>query len=113
DADDYLMPGAIQQVVITFNDDRIVKTHWPLWQVDESGKQTGKKVPEGKLAEGNLREQVIEYGPAHCGGPPESPPTSGNAWSRKFIENVIPISEQVFFRGGVDQYLFTLAPLFG
>jgi glycosyltransferase involved in cell wall biosynthesis len=113
DADDYLMPGAIQHLIERADSGAFVKIHWPLLQVDESGKQSGKKVPEGKLAEGNLREQLIQYGPAHCGGPPESPPTSGNAWSRKFLENVLPVPEEVFFKGGIDQYLFTLVPLFG
>lgn len=112
DADDFLLPHALEGIVKGFSTDKIAKIHWPLWQVDEEGKNKGKKIPEHSLVEGNLLLQLIELGPAHCGGPPESPPTSGNAWSRKFLERVLPIPETVF-KGGIDNYLFVLLPLFG
>ena len=112
DADDSLGDGALDKIVDAFDSTDVVKVHWPLWRIDEEGLQSDKKVPEGKLAEGNLLEQVIMLGPAHCGGPPESPPTSGNAWSRKFLRAVMPIPENIF-KGGIDQYLFVLTPVFG
>ncbi len=112
DADDYLLPTAIECAIKNFQHEKIVKVHWPLWRVDKTGNKTGKVIPEAVLAEGNLRDQLIQYGPAHCGGPPHSPPTSGNAWARSFLDRVIPIPEAQF-KGGVDNYLFVLTPLFG
>jgi glycosyltransferase involved in cell wall biosynthesis len=112
DADDYLMSDALHEIVRPFASTDVVKVHWPLRRTDEEGLESDKIVPEGKLAEGNLFQQVSELGPAHCGGPPESPPTSGNAWSRNFLSAVMPIPEFIF-KGGIDQYLFVLTPVFG
>lgn len=112
DADDYLDKTAAEKAVAAFSNDNIVKVHWPLWKVDHEKKLSGKTVPDDTLVEGNLRQQIIEFGPGKCGGPPNSPPTSGNAWSRKFLKNVLPVPEEIF-RLGADHYLFLLAPLFG
>ena len=41
-------------------------------------------------------------------------PTSGNAWSRAFLQCVYPIPEDVaYYRRCADEYLYTLAPAFG
>ena len=112
DADDYLDTTAAEKAVAAFSNDSIVKVHWPLWKVDHEKKMTGKTVPDDTLIEGDLREQLIQFGPGKCGGPPNSPPTSGNAWSRNFLEKVLPVPEGSF-RLGADHYLFLLAPLFG
>lgn len=57
-------------------------------------------------------EEVIRLGPSASGGPPNSPPTSGNAWSRKFLEQVFPIPENEYVTC-TDQYLQVLAPVYG
>ncbi|HUR30707.1 MAG TPA: glycosyltransferase family 2 protein [Saprospiraceae bacterium] len=112
DADDYLTLETVQKVVDSMQDPNIVKVHWLLLKIDHQNNLTGETLPDDKLSEGNLREQVIQLGPSKCGGPPNSPPTSGNAWSRNFLHKVLPIPEDVF-KGGADNYLFVLAPLFG
>lgn len=111
DSDDMLQPDTLENIVPYFTDG-VAKVHWPLWKIDATGNKTGKLLPDGKLVEGDLRDQLIKLGPAYCGGPPESPPTSGNAWSGKFLEQVMPIPA-ANFKGGIDHYLFILAPLFG
>ena len=113
DADDYLADHCVHEVVQIFRDNPgLIKVHWPLVQVNSNGSPTGKIVPTKKLIEGNLRQQVILKGPAHAGGPPHSPPTSGNAWSKALLEQIFPIPESAF-RYGADDYLFVLAPLLG
>ena len=112
DSDDTLLPTAIEKAVEAFERPEVVKAHWQLWRVDEYGRKTGGLVPEQSLAEGDLREVLVRYGPDCCGGPPNSPPTSGNAWSRRFLEMVLPIPEAEY-KSGADQYLFVLAPVFG
>ena len=92
--------------------DALVKMHWQLIRTDPEGKPTQKWLPEDELIEGNLREQLIAGGPSQCGGPPYAPPTSGNAWSREFLQQVLPMPESEF-RQGADNYLFVLAPLYG
>jgi hypothetical protein len=79
-----------------------------MWEVDTEGRKTGRLVPAGMPAEGDLREVLIREGPDACVGPP----TSGNAWSRAFLSRVLPIPEQTF-RQHSDTYLMTLAPLHG
>lgn len=107
DADDVLLPTVVEEAVGLFEDHGVAKVHWPLVVVDKQGKPT-KKVLMAKLPEGNLREKVIRAGPFGY----LWPPTSGNAWSRRFIENVLPVPE-FEYRNSADLYLCALAPLFG
>jgi glycosyltransferase involved in cell wall biosynthesis len=111
DADDFYKPGLVEKVVATWKKDA-VKIHWPLIRTNPEGKPTTRLLPDDELIEGNLRDRLILGGPSQCGGPPNSPPTSGKAWSREFLEQVLPMPEEEF-RQGADNYLFVLAPLFG
>lgn len=108
DSDDMLFPGAVERVVSLFQDPDVSKAHWPLAVVDEYGKATGELEPNSHLAEGDLHKEAVLYGP-DCY---DSPPTSGNAWSRKFLEQVLPVPE-LEFRQHADTYLVTLAPIYG
>jgi glycosyltransferase involved in cell wall biosynthesis len=110
DSDDALLPQAVERVVGCFEDASVSQVHCPLWEVDENGHKTGRRVPEFSLPEGDLREALIRHGPAGPGA--ASSPTTGNAWARGFLERVLPVPEQEY-RISSDAYLFTLAPLFG
>src|SRR5262245_45727371 len=103
-----LLSTAVESSLPLFQSPRTVKVHWPLWEIDRHGAKTGGMKPRGALPEGDLREHVIREGPASHA----SPPTSGNAWARSFLERVSPIPEPEF-RLCADTYLFELAPLFG
>src|SRR5690242_6951979 len=63
DADDMLLPTAVEHALPSFRDPAVAKVQWALWEVDEEGRRTGKMQPSGELAEGNLREHVIRHGP--------------------------------------------------
>ena len=108
DSDDVLLPHAVERAVECFSEQGIVKAPWPLSEIDRNGVETGRLNPDTPLAEGNLRENVIEEGFAGDSWPP----TSGNAWARWFLECVLPIPEKDFVTCP-DAYLCTLAPLFG
>jgi len=112
DSDDVLLPSAITNVIQFFDEPKVIKVHWQMWRINEHGERTGGVVPDYPLVEGNLLDGLVKYGPDKCGGPPYSPPTSGNAWSRKFLEMVLPMPDAEF-KLGADQYLFVLAPVFG
>ncbi len=110
DADDLLLPTAAERVVDRFKEKNVVKVHWPLQVVDENGALSGGIIPDRTLPEGDLKDVIVEGGPTAS----ISPPTSGNAWARGFLEQVLPIPESLsYFRLGGDEYLFNLAPLFG
>src|SRR5262245_11501143 len=110
DADDMLCPTAVETVLPLFRQPRVSKVHWPLWLVDEGGRRIGGTRPGQTLLEGDLRDRVLQCGPSSC----PSAPTSGNAWPRWFLEEVLPAPEDVsYYRVCADEYLFTLAPVFG
>jgi Glycosyl transferase family 2 len=108
DADDLLLPTAAERALQAFRSPDVVKVHWPLWVIDEQGRRTGAVHPDAPLPEGRLLDAVLRTGPASY----LSPPTSGNAWSREFLEEVVPVRDSGD-KHGADAYLFTLAPLYG
>jgi glycosyltransferase involved in cell wall biosynthesis len=108
DSDDVLAPTAIQRAVEVFRDPAVVKVHWPLWEIDEAGRRTGHVKPSSPLAEGDVRSEVIRYGQTRA----SNSSTTGSAWRRWFLEQVVPIRE-CGDKHGADAYLATLAPIFG
>src|SRR3954451_23516846 len=78
--------------------------------IDAGGRRTGE-IQDPELASGDLRRAFFEDGPLSDATTP-SPPASGNAYARWFLDEVMPIPESVYFRAP-DEYLFGLAPAFG
>lgn len=110
DADDVLRASAIERAVDSLRRRDIVKAHWPVLEIDGAGRQTGAARPAEPLPVGDCRPVLVHEGPEVL----RYPPTSGNAWSREFLERVMPLPEIEIYRfGGSDAYLSTLAPLFG
>lgn len=110
DSDDLLEPSAAATAVELLAEPGVVKAHWPLIVVDQAGAPTGalKPGPAVNLPDGDLRPTVFQSGPTCL----LSPPTSGNAWSRAFLEQVLPMDESAF-RLGADTLLFEVAPFAG
>jgi glycosyltransferase involved in cell wall biosynthesis len=110
DSDDALLPSAVATVLSLFSDSEVVKVHWPLWIIDQHGIKTGR-LKEPKLPKGDFREVILTKGPMTEETLP-SAPTSGNAYARSFLKQVMPLPEKVY-RISPDAYLFGLAPAFG
>jgi len=108
DSDDLLLPTAVERAVPCFDDPRVVKAYWQLWEVDADRKLLGDLIPRRSLPEGEVHEEVLRFGPSAI----VETPTSGNAWSRRFLERVLPMPEREF-RINSDCYLSTLAPIYG
>ena len=108
DADDALLAGAAERALKSLSDPSTVKSHWPMWVIDEAGGRTGERIPDAKLPEGDRRPALLEQGPTS----ELAPPTSGNAWTRAFLEQVMPIPEELY-RISADKHLLELAPFFG
>lgn len=109
DADDYLLPNALSSYAREVRDDEVVKVQGFLRIVDSKGVANGKKIPGRKPGNGYLRQQVLTFGP----GSYIDPPTTGNAWSKSFLDNVTPLPEDPGIKGALDAYLKDTAPLFG
>jgi glycosyltransferase involved in cell wall biosynthesis len=108
DADDALLPHAVETVLPYFDEPEVVKVHWPLAVIDRDGRRTGRTTPGGRLADGDRRQQAMRLGPTNL----VSAPTSGNAWARSLLEQLLPIPEEVY-RICADTYLFESAPFYG
>ncbi|TML34261.1 MAG: glycosyltransferase [Actinobacteria bacterium] len=113
DSDDLLAPRAMEAAVDAIHTRRAVKAHWPLRTIEADGTPIDELLPRGQLADGDLRDEVLAHGPESY----PTPPTSGNAWSREFLDEVMPLPEiEVRHEVGsasADAYLSDVAPLFG
>jgi hypothetical protein len=108
DADDVLAPGAVDAMRSAFADPTVAKLHWSLWEIDGESRPNGKLRPEALMPEGDLRQRVVEHGPlGHS-----NPPTSGNAFSRRTLERLLPMPEAEY-RICADAYLVMLASIYG
>src|SRR6266511_130101 len=76
DADDMLLPTALERARPLFDSAEVVKVHWPLIVIDEFSHRTGRLYPNQPPDVGSLLNHVLHHGPNSY----VSPPTSGNAW---------------------------------
>lgn len=106
DGDDLLAPEAAAEVAAAYDSD-ISRYQWYLEIVDGAGRPTGERIPGRRAEDGDLEATTLAHGPRSyiC------PPTSGNAWSRSFLDEVMPLPE--VRPTNADQYLTDTAPLFG
>jgi glycosyltransferase involved in cell wall biosynthesis len=115
DSDDILLSDCVGNAARVFDETRgeraVAKVQWPLWVIDEFGNRRGDETrPPRVPPQGDFREAVLERGPAAVVGSP----TSGNAWSRAFLQWAMPAPEDVaYYRVCADEFLNTLAPIFG
>jgi glycosyltransferase involved in cell wall biosynthesis len=113
DADDCLLPSAVEQAASAFVDPQVVQVHWPLLEINGASQTTGKIVPAKRLTHGDLRDEVIRHGPEGliCS------PTSGNAWRSGFLKRhfPMPVLEKKCGAGSAaaDARLSVVAPLYG
>ncbi len=105
DADDYLYPYAVEQIV-RFWKPELSKIHYRLDVVDANNQPREFSYPQGSpLDAGDVYQSVIELG-TYTGVP-----TSGNAISRRALEKVMPIPTE--YNTVSDDYLSVLIPLHG
>jgi glycosyltransferase involved in cell wall biosynthesis len=107
DADDYLLPGAVNAHAEALREPGVVRSQTYM-TVQDATRSSGGRMPAKRAADGDLRELILERGP----GAYVCPPTSGNAWARSFLEQIFPLSDGL---KGVpqDALLMDAAPLFG
>ncbi|MEA5448614.1 glycosyltransferase [Leptolyngbya sp. CCNP1308] len=105
DADDYLYPHAVENIVAVWQP-TLAKVHYRLDVVDTEGQPRGISYPQGgPLDSGSIRQSVLRVG-TYVGVP-----TSGNAIGRQALAQVTPIPAE--FTTTSDDYLSVLIPLFG
>jgi glycosyl transferase family 2 len=107
DADDELMPDAVEQVVKAWRPG-VAKAQFQLEMVDENGRALGERVPpfDRYLPSGDIRERIVRYGEY------PSSPCSGNAYSRAALDKLMPMDE-ILWSAGSEKSLVFLSPFFG
>jgi glycosyltransferase involved in cell wall biosynthesis len=107
DADDELMPDAVEQVIKAWRPG-VAKAQFQLEMVDEDGAPLGERVPrfDDYLPNGDIRARIAGYGEY------PSSPSSGNAYSRAALERLMPMDEVLWFAGAEKSLVF-LTPFFG
>lgn len=105
DADDSLLPHCCSTIAGMWRDD-LVKVQFNLEVVDIQGKPTSRYWAKHPLPNGQMMEQVLQAGDYY------SMPMSGNAFHRRYLQNVMPMAADKW-RRGADVYMFIQAPFFG
>ena len=106
DADDYLYPNAVSEVVEAW-EDRTAQVQFRLHIVDEQ-MQVKDVFPPVELPfdSGDVTPELLRKGRY------QTTVTSGLAFKRSVLDKVMPVPESEF-RQGADGYLATVAPLHG
>jgi glycosyltransferase involved in cell wall biosynthesis len=109
DSDDFLFPKAATLVAERMVDSSISKCNGYLQIVDTEGKPTGRRLPKRLSPSGRYTDSFLKHGPWTYVGCY----TSGNAWSRSFLNRVMPLPTDERVQGGADGYLTAIDGLYG
>lgn len=110
DADDRLRPWAARRVAEVFRSRAdVARVQMPLAVIDGDGRPTGARMPSNghSLFVGDARARLLS-----CPDDIAWQPTSGNAFSRRALEKVLPMDAESF-RLCADYLLSNLTPLHG
>jgi glycosyltransferase involved in cell wall biosynthesis len=107
DSDDKLSPNVAEEVVKVWHPG-ITKVHYRLQWIDAQGNLLNVYGPPAGtlLPSGDLKPKILTQGYYF------TPPTSGNAFGREFLQAVMPIPEEEWHLY-TDAYLHLYSPLYG
>jgi glycosyltransferase involved in cell wall biosynthesis len=107
DSDDVLEPQAVERALALFGPG-VDRVQFALQLVDENGAPNGGQYPArgAKLEIGRLADRIARAPIAN------TPPTSGNAFSRGVLEKILPMPEAEW-RICADSYLLVVSALYG
>jgi glycosyltransferase involved in cell wall biosynthesis len=113
DADDLLTPDILLNVRQVWHPN-VSKVQFPLYHIDEKGRKLGSQWPV--YSKRHTPEWVNRT--MRRTGFYDTPPSSGNAWSARFLRQVFPLTTRDHVAehrhsGLFDDYLTMLAPFFG
>lgn len=108
DADDLLFPQAAARLVEAYHT-RYTKLQFRLRLCDKDAHPLPETTPRAtlRMPNGNISREVLSRGTYPC------PPTSGNAFSRWYLDRVLPMPEEDYRQGADGGFLTLLAPLYG
>lgn len=109
DADDILVETAVERHLAVLEDPEVVVSHGYLEVADANMKPLRRRIPHRLDPGGDYVARFLRYGPSAY---PASF-TSGGAWARRFLAEVLPMPTDDVSIVGPDGYLSAIAPLFG
>jgi glycosyltransferase involved in cell wall biosynthesis len=98
DSDDALMKDAMTKIVAAFQRSDAVKVQFYLQQVDRGLKPLGHLLPSYNFTRIEPRDQIANYGYY------VSPPASGNAFRKRFLDDIMPVENEALYRIAADGY---------
>ncbi|KGB24559.1 glycosyltransferase family 2 protein [Acetobacter tropicalis] len=106
DSDDMLLQGALRKIASVWQKG-VSKVQVLVQRADARGHPVGAIMPriKGGITPQEIRKQVgifLDY---------PSPPGSGNAWSRDFLEKIFPLNDK--FDSSTDTTCIAMAPYYG
>jgi glycosyltransferase involved in cell wall biosynthesis len=107
DSDDMLLPEAAEVAIKEWYPG-VSKVQFPIMVMDSAGELAGTIYPNNlhiHYAPELIKQRLLQTGVY------PTPPTTGNMWSRKLCDRVIPVPEGEL--DGIDSYLLMAAPLYG
>jgi glycosyltransferase involved in cell wall biosynthesis len=112
DADDVLLPEAVERVVGVFEErPELAKVQFRLQLMDAEGRLMDQVIPSPNrwMPDGDMKRHVMRFFNV------PRPPTSGNAFSAAVLRRFLPIPEEQLelYRMGADRYLNDLCLIFG
>ena len=107
DSDDVLTPDALSKIVSAFERSDAVKVQFYLEQVDRNLASLGFLLPSYEFSRIEPRKQIANYGYY------VSPPASGNAFRKSFLDAIMPIANEKLYRQAADGFTTGLAGLAG
>ena len=108
DSDDVLLPNAIEKVAAAFEQSVCVKgTILFAASRRRSDLTLGYLLPSYGFSRMTAREQISNYGYY------VSPPASGNAFRKSFLDEIMPIVDEALYRRAADGYTTGLAGIGG
>jgi len=107
DSDDVLTADAMTKIVAAFERSDAVKVQFYLEQVDRDLASLGCLLPTYKFSTIEPRKQIANYGYY------VSPPASGNAFRKTFLDAIMPIADEKLYRHAADGFTTGLAGLAG
>lgn len=106
DADDFLLPGAVE-IIRSNVEEGVAIYHYRMLIADETGALGDLFPPEQQsLARGDITARLLAHGRY------DGTITSGLVFSRAALEQVMPMEMEAFRQGG-DGYLSAVVPLYG
>lgn len=110
DSDDSLVADAIERLAHPFiGNQAIAKCQGYMNAIDAEGHSLRKRVPPHLSPSGSYKDEVLKHGPSAT----RDAWTSGNAWARWFLEQVMPLPEDTENSVFPDGCLNPLAALYG